>query len=436
MKKLFAAAALAAPIAFAHPAQAAPAAPKFGDPVKVGDGLTLDPIIDARLRYEHVDQPATDADAVTLRLRAGAELKSSSGFSLLAEAEGTAALTDDYNAFPFAVASGQRRTAFSVVPDPENIELNRLQLQYKGKAVTVTGGRQRINLDDQRWVGAAAWRQNEQTYDAVRAEAKVGPVSLDATYSISQRTIFGIDAGNVRDFAVNAGPRQDYDGDFVFLGAGGKLGPVQLKAFAYLLDYDPVFFFANSSQSYGLRATTTLPLSKTVKLNLAASYAAQSDYGSNPVDYSADYIAAEAGLAFKALTVMAGYEQLGSDQPAAAGASRAVQTPMATLHKFNGWADVFLTTPNKGLQDVYVGAAYKFDGIKALPGLNAAVTWHSYDSDVASLDYGDEWNASVGFKIGKVALLAKYASYKRHGTQDFATDVDTEKFWLQAELAF
>jgi hypothetical protein len=113
-----------------------------------------------------------------------------------------------------------------------------------------------------------------------------------------------------------------------------------------------------------------------------------------------------------------------------------VQTPMATLHKFNGWADVFLTTPNKGLQDVYVGAAYKFDGIKALPGLNAAVTWHSYDSDVASLDYGDEWNASIGFKIDKVALLAKYASYKRHGTQDFATDVDTEKFWLQAELAF
>ncbi len=109
---------------------------------------------------------------------------------------------------------------------------------------------------------------------------------------------------------------------------------------------------------------------------------------------------------------------------------------MATLHKFNGWADVFLTTPNKGLRDYYLGAAYKFDGIKQLPGLNAAVTWHTYDSDVDKLDYGDEWNASLGFKLGQVALLAKYAKYKRHGAQDFATDVNTEKFWLQAEVAF
>ena len=189
-KILLAAAACAAPIAVACPAYAAE--PKFADPVKVGDGLMLDPILDARLRYEHVDQPATDADAVTLRLRAGFELRhAASKLALLAEAEGTLALGKDYNAFPYAAASSQRRTAFSVIPDPENIELNRLQLQYKGKAVTVTVGRQRINLDDQRWVGAVGWRQNEQTFDAARIEAKFGPVSFDGTYAISQRTIWG-----------------------------------------------------------------------------------------------------------------------------------------------------------------------------------------------------------------------------------------------------
>lgn len=435
MRKLFTAAALAAPIAIACPAFAGPAAPKSGDPVTVGDGLTLDPIIDARLRWEHVDQPTVEADAVTLRLRAGLELKSASGFALLAEAEGTSALAEDYNAFPFAVASGQRRPGFAVVADPANIELNRLQLQYKAKVGTLMLGRQRINLDDQRWVGSVGWRQNEQTFDAVRAETKLGPVVLDATYSIGQRTIFGIDAGEADDFAPNAGPRQHYDGDFILLGAGAKLGPVQLKGFAYLLDYDPAFFLANSSQTYGARATTSLPVGPKTKLNLAVSYARQSDYGSNPVDYSADYLAAEAGIAFKALTLSAGFEQLGSDEAAAGGASRAVQTPMATLHKFNGWADVFLTTPNKGLRDIYVGAAYKFDGVKALPGLNAAVTWHSYDSDVGKLDYGDEWNASAGFRIGAVALLAKYAEYRRHGAPDFASDVDTRKFWLQAEIA-
>ena len=105
--------------------------------------------------------------------------------------------------------------------------------------------------------------------------------------------------------------------------------------------------------------------------------------------------------------------------------------PMATLHKFNGWADLFLTTPNTGLQDLYAGAAYKFDGVKALPGLNAAVTWHQFDSDIRDIDYGSEWDASLGFKLGRVALLAKYANYhaKRFGN-------DTEKLWLQAEFAY
>lgn len=408
-KFLLAVTACAAPVTLAHPALAAP-----GDPVKVSENLTIDPIVEGRLRYESVDQPLTEAEAVTLRIRAGAEVKLH-GLSLLAEAEGVLAPVNDYNAFPFAIANGQRRPAHSVIPDPENVELNRLQMQYKGKAVTVTLGRQRINLDDQRWVGSVGWRQSEQTFDALRGEAKFGPVMLDATYAIGQRTIFGIDAG----------PRQSYDGSFWFVGAGVKLDPVTIKGFAYVLDYDEAFFRANSSQTYGLRAVAALPLAKTVKLNLAASYARQADYGSNPFDYAADYIAGEAGVGFGDLAVTAGYELLGADK------GRAVQTPMATLHKFNGWADLFLTTPNAGLQDIYGGVAYKFSGVKLVKGLNAAVTYHQYDSDVGGLDFGSEWDASLGFNLGQFAILAKYADYDAKGF-----GVDTRKVWLQAEFKY
>lgn len=425
-KYLLTVAALAAPIAFAHPALAAAPPPhKFGDPVVVGDGLTLDPIVEGRLRWENVDQPTTDADAVTMRLRLGGELKhAASKLSLLAEAEGTVALGNNYNAFPYAVTSSQRRTTFSVVADPENIELNRLQLQYKGKAVTVTVGRQRINLDDQRFVGAVGWRQNEQTFDAARIEAKLGPVSLDGTYSISQRTVFGYDAG----------PRTAYDGNFVFLGAGAKLGPVNVKAFAYLLDFDLAeqagtqALTLADTQTYGLRATTSLPLSKTVKLNLAASYARQSNYQQNPLSYGVDYLAAEGGIAFKGFAATVGYEKLG----ASAAAGRSFQTPMATLHKFNGWADLFLTTPPNGLQDVYGGVSYAFPKGKGLPGLNAAVTYHQFDSDVGSVDFGHEWDASVGLKLARgVTMLAKYADYTARGL-----GADTSKFWLQVEFAY
>ena len=415
-------------VSLATPALAAPAEPKFGDPIKIGDGLTLDPIIDARLRWEHVDQPATDADAVTLRVRGGYEIKhAASHLALLAEAEGTVAFDQHYNAYSFAVPSSQRRPQFSTIADPENIELNRLQLQYKSKALTATVGRQRINIDDQRWVGASGWRQNEQTFDAARIEAKLGPVALDGTYSISQRTVFGYDAG----------PRTAYDGDFVFLGAGAKLGPVNVKAFAYLLDYDAkeqVGALAVSladTQTYGLRATTTLPLSKAVKLNLAASYARQSDWKGSGPSFGADYIAAEGGLGFYGFSATVGYELLGSDPSAAGGAGRALQTPMATLHKFNGWADLFLTTPNNGLQDVYGGVAYSFSKVKWVKGLNAQVTYHQFNSDIGHVDFGHEWDASVGFKTGRIAWLAKYADYAAR-----AFGSDTSKFWLQAEVAF
>lgn len=379
----------------------------------------LKPSLDARLRYETVNTPTVDADAITMRVRPGVTLSTKSGFSALIEAEGTLAIGDHYRDAPFAPANG-----YAVVADPENIELNRAQIQYKTKAFTLTGGRQRINLDDQRFVGSVGWRQNEQTFDAVRAEATLGPISFDGTYSWSQRTIFGIDAAT----------RQAYSGSFVFLGAGAALGPVKLKAFSYLLDFDAKEAVkATSTQTYGVRATSAFKLSPKANLNLMASYATQSEYGLNPGDYSVDYIAVEAGLGYDIFTLTAGYELLGGKITPKGRV--AFQTPMATLHKFNGWADLFLTTPtagaNVGLQDIYGGLAVKFPKVKALPGLNAAVVYHDFRSDVGSVKYGTEWDASLGFKIGKkVSFLAKYADYS---AKKFSTDKSI--FWLQLDYA-
>jgi hypothetical protein len=377
------------------------------------DKLQVKPILDGRLRYETVDQGPLEADALSLRLRAGAEARLG-GFSFLAEVEGTGVLVNDYNAFPFAIVDSQRRPQFAVVSDPRNVELNRLQLQYKSRELTVTAGRQRINLDDQRWVGSVGWRQNEQTFDGIRGEAALGPVALDLAYSISQRTIFGEDAG----------PRTAIDGNFIFAGIGTKLGPVQGKLFSYLIDYDEAFALPNSSQTYGGYLAAAVPLGKGTKLNLRASYARQSDYGQNPFHYAADYWSFDAGTKLAGFNITGGWEKLGSDN------GRAVQTPLATLHKFNGWADLFLTTPADGLEDAYVSVGRAFDGVKMLPGLNANVAFHQFDSAKNDLEYGTEWDASAGFKIGKVGLLLKYANYRAK-----AFGADTRKLWLQAEWA-
>ena len=360
--------------------------------------LALKPIVDARLRYENVDQDgiAREADAVTMRLRSGVTA-TTGPWSALVEAEGTLGILNHYN----STTNGKAR--FLTVADPQTIELNRIQLQYKGIAkTTVTLGRQRINLDDQRFVGSVNWRQNEQTFDAVRVEtAALGPLVADVTYSWSDRTIYGIDS-----------PLQAISGDNLFAQLGTRAGPLAVKGFAYLIDQDEPGRRQFSSQTYGLRAVATFPLARNMKLGLLGSFARQSDYASNPGNYSADYWLGEAALGVAKFTLTGGYEVLGSG----------FQTPLATLHKFNGWADKFLVTPANGLRDAYASVGY------AGP-VSALVAWHHFESDRLSQHYGNEWNAQLGWKASKhTALLVKYADYD---AKRFATN--TRKLWLQLD---
>jgi len=399
----------------ASPAIAAP-----GDPVTVAEGVTLDPIIEIRVRYENVDTngPA-EASALTTRMRAGAELKAG-GFFVLAEGEGTLAAIDDYddkipdnNGYPGA-------EPFPVVPDPQSIELNRAQVGYMKNGTGLTVGRQRVILDNARFVGNVGWRQNEQTFDAVRAQGKFGPVTFDGTYAVSQRSIFGSEA-----LAEPAGGNfaRAMDGDMILLNGGVKTKPVTIKAFGYLIDYDSRVAF--SSQTYGVLATGSIPLGGKAKIDLLGSYARQFDYGANVADYAADYINAEAGGSIAGFGLKAGYEKLGSD-----GGVAAFQTPLATLHAFNGWADVFLTTPANGLQDFYLSASRKV-ALPGAPAFTATVAYHKFESDFGSIDYGEEIDAQIGLKAGPVALLAKFARFYSAGP--FA---DVRKIWFSAEVSY
>ena len=380
------------------------AAGSLAAPAAAQTGPVFTPIVDARLRYETVNQDgfASDADAVTARIRAGFQLKQGD-FAMLAEGEGVLAIDERYN------SSVNGRTGFPIVADPETIGLNRLQLQYRGLPRTVaTLGRQRINLDDQRFVGSVGWRQDEQTFDAVRVESLLpGGIALDATYAWSDRTIFGIDS-----------PIRAIRGDNIFASLSRAFGPVFLKGFAVLVDQDMPGRRQFSSQTFGLRATGGFPLGKTAKLSFTASYARQSDWRDNPGDYAADYGLGEAALGAHGLTLTGGYEMLGAG----------FQTPLATLHKFQGWADKFLVTPANGIRDLYAGIAYALP-TRAIGPISLQLVYHRFASDRLGLDYGSEWDAQIGLKpMPHTAITLKYADYAADG---FASD--TRKFWLQLD---
>jgi len=247
--------------------------------------VTLKPLGEARLRYEQVDQDglAADADALTLRLRAGVEAKAGR-WSALVEGQGTLAVVDDY----FDGLHGPATRP--LVADPENIALARAQLRYASPSFAVTAGRQRIGLDDERFIGAVPFRQNGQSFDAVRAEITPAKgVKADLTYAWSVRTIWGIDGAGARQQAVS--------GDNLFGNVSVATPVGKIAAFAYLVDQDEAAMqgFRMSSQSYGVRLDGSQPLGK-AKIAYQLSYARQSDWHRNPNDYSADYWLADVAV--------------------------------------------------------------------------------------------------------------------------------------------
>lgn len=186
------------------------------------------------------------------------------------------------------------------------------------------------------------------------------------------------------------------------------------------IDLNDIPVYGLSSQTLGLRFDGTHQLSDNVKAVYEAEYATQSDYKDSPLDYNASYYHIAGGLSAHGFTGKLGYEVLGSDN-----GSASFQTPLATLHKFNGWVDKFLGTPTGGLDDFYGSLSYKFDGDSSLKGLKLDVVYHDFSADVGG-DYGSEIDLQVSKKIGKHYYAGlKYADYNATGFSS-----DTQKIWF------
>ncbi|VAW01715.1 hypothetical protein MNBD_ALPHA04-19 [hydrothermal vent metagenome] len=387
------------------------AAPADADQETAAD--VFKPYADLRYRLETVDQDglSRDATASTLRIKVGIETAEWNGFSAKVEGEaianvGKEKFNDTLNGL----------TQFPVVADPEDVVLNQAYVRWRHDGIVdAKAGRQIINLDNQRWIGSVGWRQNDQTMDA--ALVTVTPArDFSATYGYSWRVqrIFGPDS-----------PRGTFRNNDIHMIRASYGAPVigNITAYAYLLDIPNAP--AASSQTYGVRLAGNQDLGG-AKLLYVAEYARQSSYGTNPASFRHDYLLLEPGIAVGPVTVKLGLERLEGD------GTTALQTPLATLHKFNGWADKFLNTPANGLRDIYGDVMVKPKGPKWLKGTTFRALYHNYKSTRGNLDYGQEWNFLIARSFGRhVSVSLKYADYNSDG---FATD--TQKFWFSTQLKF
>lgn len=362
-----------------------------------------------RARYEGVNQTGLkDADALTLRTRLAYTTAAYQGLKAMVEFENIASPDGDAYSQAGINPGGVGR---AVVADPVGSEVNQAWLAYTADQTTATLGRQRLVLDNARFIGDVGWRQNMQTFDAfVLQDKTLAKTTLTYAYLGRVNRVFG-----------DRHAQGNWDSDshaFNASYAGHAAGTWSM--YAHLLDFDNAA--TQSSATYGVSLVGTRELNQQVKLTYRAEYATQRDYGSSPLDYATDFLALELGLAGKPGSLAIGYERLGSDSGVG------FRTPLATLHAFNGWADLFLATPGNGLKDAYVKAT------ASLPGAVSLVAfYHRFEAAHLGADFGDEFDVQLSRKFGPAFTgTLKFAQFRRA----LPTYPQVDKLWIQLEYVF
>jgi len=372
--------------------------------------------MDLRYRYELADvanNTKETAHANTLRLRLGYLTPEFHGLQVFAEFEGNVAMQRDYDADPSptnTLGTFPNDSTRQVVADPQEAELNQAWLSYKAFNTEFKGGRQRIIVDDSRFIGNVGWRQMEQTFDsAVITNKSIDNLTIKVGYIGQVKNILSIDDPI----------------EMPFLNVNYKYKDLaSITAYSYLLADKQTA--AKSTQTYGFAITGSPKLNKDVKLHYRAEYSYQGDYTNNTADFDLNRYNLMLGATAMSVTAKVAIEELGSD------GANSFKTALGTNHKFQGWADVFLATPVNGIRDVNASLSTKLLGTKL------AFVYHNFKSSTNSIDYGNEYDFLITKKFGKhYSLLAKYAYYDAdEGATGNIYNKDVNKFWLQGNVSF
>lgn len=353
------------------------------------------------------------AVGLTQSLQVAAETRASKRLTFLIEGEAVVAAVGKFND-----GTGNNPNRL-LIPDPNVLELNRLQLQYAlGGQSFITVGRQVLAIDDQRFIGATPFRQNTQTFDAVQLSARFGSrATFQAGYFNRVNRVLG--GGNING---------RFRGNSYFLTGNIQTPIGRLGGFHYAFDLEtgPTLSRNNmaSLQTTGIRLDGRMHSGR-LGLDWEGAYAQQSDYADNPMDYSSHYWLA--GIKFFAGETRFGFrtEVLGG------GPVQAFQTPLASLRKFQGFANVFLRTPLNGVVDKEVNFAWKAGTISNFNRVSFKVMHHWFSAQRGDANYGTETDVMLeGTYRGNVVSIGVAV----YNANSFATD--TKRLFLSLRRHF
>lgn len=373
-------------------------------------------IFDGRLRYENVNNGSfvNNADGLTFRARFGFQTAKFKNFVFMVEGDFTQALgVNNFN----STVNG--KTTFPVIVDPNSVRLNRMSLAFTGiKKTTISVGRHRLIFDNARFVGNVGFRQNEQTFDSVLFKTKViDGVSFTYAYVIQVNRITGSKSA-VGQFDTNS---------HLFNISLDKLPIGKLTGYAYFINIDGAA--AASNQTYGIRLSGNQDLGNGIKFLYTAGFAHQKNFKNNPTAYSEGFFEIEGGISGGGFVAKVGYEVLKGNGVVG------FQTPWATGHKFQGFADVFLATPSTGIEDLYFVAGYTAKKVKGLGDVSFMIWYHDFSPQISGPDLGEE----IDFRITAKPTIAKkkvHVEFKFAKFQGSPILPDVRKFWITLGLAF
>ena len=382
-----------------------------------------------RPRYEYAeksDNTADAANAITARVRLAVASDS------LFEVDGLGAKVGITTVNNFGYTDyfdGATQGAnYELILDPQQAMLSEGYLSYKAFDTTLLAGRSFVNLDDQRFIGTVGWRQMERAYDTVTIINK----SLEGL-TVLGSWVYGYQG-------VAKAPTVD---------TGSLLVNVNYKASDALVISGFSYLLANIHDTYGLRVSGKAPVSDGIKLNYAASYAMQADntltYGNNaPTNkIDASYYDLALGANMSGFIIGGEYEVLGKAADATTNAD-GFTTPLATLHKFQGFADEFLAQTDanpgnggsniNGLIDMSLKAGYKAKGFG-----KALAIYHKFNAETGTYsDLGSEVDALYANKIPGVKNLKGLlkVAYFMGGEANSGHDKDKTVAWAQLDYKF
>ncbi len=464
-----------------------------------------------RARHEDVQEDrggtplagTNDASLSSIRAQLGFTTARYKGFYLRGELEAAINLNDDalnldddFRIPPGPVGS-RLAEGNAIIPDNDFGEVNEAYIGWRSGNNSSCGaspgagfcdgktsfklGRQTIIYNNHRWVGDVIWRNNNVSMNAFRFDSSsIKNLNFSYSYVKKVKRLFG--AGSLFDeWKFDDGHLINVSYTFPEIGT--------LTAYGYLLDFDdnrrtPPFQEGSGipagpgavppnaldSDTWGARFVGTHEIGN-VNLQTEFEWANQDpkgDEGENAMGVQVntelddnDYINIELGLNWggtrvdnvgflpvgePSYQIRVGYEVLEGQ----GDGGNALQTPLATVHAFNGWADVFVgapggsATPVGGLEDTSI--TFQVLGLfgDTIGKNKIVVAYHDYEADKTFTgagssgrisDYGDELNLLWGkpniFGVKNLLGAIKYADYD---ADDFG--VDTRKAWVLLQYRY